>query len=96
MAFAYNDFDAWSKNFKQFSFVIPCKADCANFDHSRIGPIKFAFLDVDLYLPTKEALSRIYAELWEGGVILVDDVISGINQDGPVGELDSCGPRKEF
>lgn len=81
-AFSYNDFDTWSKNFKQFPFVIPCKADCATFDYSSISPIKFALLDVDLYLPTKEALNRIFAELCEDGVILVDDVTSGINWDG--------------
>jgi hypothetical protein len=81
-AFAYNDFEIWSKNFKQFPFVMPCKADCATFDYSSIGPIKFAFLDVDLYLPTREALNRIYIELCEGGVILVDDVTTGINWDG--------------
>jgi hypothetical protein len=82
VAFDYNDFHTWSKNFAQFPFVTPVMADCATFDYSRIGPIKFAFLDVDLYRPTKEALGRIYAELCEGGVILVDDVKSGINWDG--------------
>lgn len=73
-SFGYNDFDRWRRNFREFPFVIPLKADCSTFDYHAIGPIKLAFLDVDLYRPTKEALKRIFAELCGGGVILVDDV----------------------
>jgi predicted O-methyltransferase YrrM len=73
-AFGYNDFDTWRKNFSEFPFVVPVKADCSTFDYRSIGPIKLAFLDVDLYRPTKEALKGIMDQLCEGGVVLVDDV----------------------
>jgi hypothetical protein len=81
-AFGYIDFDKWKKNFEAFPFVKACKSDCSTFDYHRIGPIKLAFLDVDLYLPTKQALGRIFEELSEGGVILVDDVKKNLNWDG--------------
>lgn len=32
------------------------------------------FLNVDLYLPTKRSLSKIYEYVCDGGIILVDDV----------------------
>jgi hypothetical protein len=73
-AFGYNDFGTWRKNFRDFPFVTPLKADCSTFEYRSIGPIKLAFLDVDLYRPTKEALRGITDQLCEGGVILVDDV----------------------
>lgn len=81
-AFAYNDYTSWARNFAEFPCVAPIKADCATFDYSVLGPIKLAFLDVDLYLPTKAALPRIFEQLVEGGVILVDDVLDNATYDG--------------
>lgn len=73
--FAYNDFEKWKHNFRHLSSIVsPIQADCAEFDYSALGPIKLAYLDVDLYLPTKAALPRIYEALVPGGVIFVDDV----------------------
>jgi hypothetical protein len=72
--FGYNDFEIWKKNFSSFPFVKAIQSDCASFDYSTIAPIKLAFLDVDLYLPTKRALPQIYGQLCGGGVIMVDDV----------------------
>lgn len=80
VGFGYNDFEAWKRNFRDLApTVTPIQADCAEFDYSVLGPIKLAYLDVDLYLPTKMALPKIYAGLIPGGVILVDDVSAGIN-----------------
>lgn len=80
--FGYIDHDSWRRNFREFPFVSAYKADCSTFDYSLVAPIKFAFLDVDLYLATKAALRHIYANLADGGVILVDDVVQPSRWDG--------------
>lgn len=81
-AFGYNDFEIWKKNFKQYSFVQAIQSDCSVVDYSKLSPIKLAFLDVDLYLPTKKTLLKLYDALVEGGVILVDDVLANNKYDG--------------
>lgn len=81
-AFAYNDFEVWKKNFQQYPFVQAIQSDCSVVDYSKIGPIKLAFLDVDLYLPTKKTLIKLYEALVDGGVILVDDVLANNKYDG--------------
>ena len=81
-AFNYNDFDVWKSNFKQYNFVKPIQEDCSEVDYQEISPIKISFLDVDLYLPTKKALKKIYQATIEGGVIFVDDVRENNNYDG--------------
>ncbi|MGB7267126.1 MAG: TylF/MycF/NovP-related O-methyltransferase [Terracidiphilus sp.] len=80
--FKYNDFEIWKRNFKEFPFVKAVQSDCAIFDYSSIAPIKIAFLDVDLYLPIKRTLPRIYECVCEGGIILVDDVRNNNMYDG--------------
>jgi predicted O-methyltransferase YrrM len=80
--FGYIDFDSWKRNFRRFEFLKAYKTDCATFDYSLVAPIKFVFLDVDLYLATKSALEKAYAHLAEGGVILVDDVMQPSRWDG--------------
>jgi hypothetical protein len=85
--FAYNDFEAWAKNFTAFPFVKAIQSDCATFDYATIAPIKVAFLDVDLYLPTHRALPRIYEHICDGGVIMVDDVL---------GDNGACKAYMEF
>ena len=81
-AFAYNDFEVWVKNFVKFPFVEAIKTDCSVYDYKKIAPIKLALLDVDLYLPTRNTLPKIYENLVEGGVILVDDVLDSHTWDG--------------
>ena len=80
--FAYNDFQVWKDNFREFPFVEAIQADCSKLDYQAIGPVKIALLDVDLYLPIKNTLPRLYDALVEGGVILVDDVKSDQTYDG--------------
>lgn len=80
--FTYNDFDVWKKNFSEFPFVTAIRADCSEVDYGKIGPIKLAFLDVDLYLPIKKTLPRLYDALAAGGSIVVDDVADGNVYDG--------------
>jgi Macrocin-O-methyltransferase (TylF) len=81
-AFAYNDFEVWKSNFASFSFVKAIQGDCAEFDYSTIAPLKLVFLDVDLYVPTKNALPLLYENLVDGGTILVDDVMNNSHYDG--------------
>lgn len=80
--FAFNDFEVWKRNFEQFPWLTAYQADCAEFDYGAIAPIKLALLDVDLYLPTKAALPKIFEVLTPGGTILVDDVAKGSSWDG--------------
>jgi predicted O-methyltransferase YrrM len=58
------------------------QGDAAAFDYTTLGQIGFALLDVDLYLPTKAALPRVFAQLQSGGVIVVDDCAPAQVYDG--------------
>lgn len=80
--FEYNSFEKWKKNFSKFNFVNAIQVDCSDFDYQSIFPIKVCFLDVDLYLPTKRSLVKIYDATIKGGVIIVDDVIDNATYDG--------------
>lgn len=88
--FEYNDYAVWKRNFAEFPFLKAIQSDCSTFDYSRIAPIKLAFLDVDLYLPTQKTLPRIYDALIPGGAILVDDVLDNQVYDG------ACQAYMEF
>jgi hypothetical protein len=80
--FNYITYDKWCKNFSRYRFVKPVQMDCTKFNYKEISPIKLAFLDVDLYLPTKRTLPMLYEQLIDEGIILVDDVIQDKNYDG--------------
>lgn len=65
--------------------VTSIQADIATFNASRLGPIAFGLLDVDLYIPTRVAIPRIYKMLAPGGILVVDDckpdnIFDGANQ----------------
>lgn len=49
------------------------KTDIADYEFPSNQKIRFALLDVDLYMPTANALPKIFAGLAPGGVIVVDD-----------------------
>ena len=80
--FDFIDFEVWKSNFKSYPFLKAIKSDCSQLDFIDFFPIKFVFLDVDLYLPTKNALPKIYEQLIPGGVIFVDDCRDGTSYDG--------------
>ena len=80
--FGYINYDSWRRNFREFKFLTACKADCSTFDYASIAPIKWVFLDVDLYLPTKNALKQIYRYMSVGGVAMIDDVLQPCRWDG--------------
>jgi SAM-dependent methyltransferase len=58
------------------------EGDAARFDYAALGPIAFCLLDVDLYIPVRDALPKIYRQLAPGGVIVVDDCSAGGDWDG--------------
>lgn len=62
--------------------VIPIEADVNKIDLTTIGPVCFALLDVDLYLPMKKSLKEIYKILSPGGIIVVDDCVNSNDYDG--------------
>lgn len=80
--FQYNDFAVWQRNFKTFDFIRTHRCDCKEFVFTAIPPVSVALLDVDLYHPTRETLTKLYDALELSGVILVDDVKSCSNYDG--------------
>jgi O-methyltransferase len=49
------------------------EADAVRFDYTKIAPIAFCLVDVDLYLPVKAALDRVFDLVPAGGRIVVDD-----------------------
>jgi O-methyltransferase len=58
------------------------EGDATKFDFDRIAPIAFALLDVDLYLPIKDILPKLYRNLSPGGIILIDDCMPHELWDG--------------
>jgi O-methyltransferase len=62
--------------------VTSVQVDIGNFDFDKIAPISFCLLDVDLYLPIKDCLPRIFRNMPNGGVIVVDDCIQDSLYDG--------------
>lgn len=82
VGFAYNSFEIWKRNFSKYNFVKPIKCDASSFDFSKISPISFCFLDVDLYLPTKNVLKNIFPYLNTSAIVIVDDVMDNNCWDG--------------
>jgi SAM-dependent methyltransferase len=58
------------------------ECDATKFEFDRLGPIAFALLDVDLYLPMVDILPKLYRNLSPGGIILVDDCMPHELWDG--------------
>ena len=82
LGFSYNDYRTWKKNFNKFNFVKAIKTDVKKFDFQKIKPIKFALLDVDLYMPTLSALENLRENMSEGAILMVDDVSKNNSWDG--------------
>ena len=53
--------------------VMLYEADAVSFDYNEVGPIAFCLIDVDLYLPVKSVLDRVFDLVPNGGRIVVDD-----------------------
>lgn len=57
------------------------ECDPAEFDFASVGPIAFALLDVDLYVPMAAVLPKLYENLSPGGMILVGDCMAHAHWD---------------
>ncbi|MGI8791648.1 MAG: TylF/MycF/NovP-related O-methyltransferase [Acidimicrobiales bacterium] len=53
--------------------VTTVKGDIANMSLDFLGPLSFALIDVDLYLPVRAALERLYSKMAPGALIVIDD-----------------------
>ena len=82
IGFSYNNFNSWKKNFKDFDYIKAVQLDVKHFNFEKIRPIKFALLDVDLYVPTLTTLNNLKENMVEGGVLMVDDVSENNSWDG--------------
>jgi O-methyltransferase len=49
------------------------ECDATQFDLSRVAPIAFCLIDVDLYIPIKDLLPKVFSAMSSGGIIIVDD-----------------------
>jgi predicted O-methyltransferase YrrM len=49
------------------------ECDATQFDLSSLAPIAFCLIDVDLYIPVKELLPKVFSVMSSGGIIIVDD-----------------------
>ena len=78
----------YSLKTSDISAVQSIECDAAKFDFDRLGPIAFALLDVDLYLPMIEILPKLYQRLSVGGMILVDDCMPHAHWDGALSAYD--------
>jgi O-methyltransferase len=85
--FSYISLKSWTRNFRGVNALQIEESDCKVFDYKKISPIKFALIDVDLYLPTLAALEGIFNELIPGGAILIDDCKDDVLYDGAYSAL---------
>jgi SAM-dependent methyltransferase len=72
----------YSVSRENISNVRSFSIDITKYDFLSIGPISFCLLDVDLYLPVKDVLPKIYAQMAPGGIIIVDDCKENCDWDG--------------
>jgi O-methyltransferase len=49
------------------------ECDATQFDLSSVAPIAFCLIDVDLYIPIKDLLPKVFSRMSSGGIIIVDD-----------------------
>ncbi|HJT21834.1 MAG TPA: TylF/MycF/NovP-related O-methyltransferase [Nitrospira sp.] len=64
------------------------ECDATTFDYGKYKDISFALIDVDLYLPVKEVLDKLYPQMAKGGIIVVDDCIGPGLWDGALQAYD--------
>lgn len=64
------------------------QSDVSAFNFTALSPIAFCLLDVDLYLPIKAALPKIYQAMSPGGLLVVDDCWRDDKWDGALQAYD--------
>lgn len=78
----WNTYEKFVKDFKEFEFLTVIKSDIKKVDFAELPLVKAAYLDVDLYQPTKVGLEKIYDRLVPNGYLFVDDVQDNNKWDG--------------
>jgi O-methyltransferase len=83
--FSYNDVNVWRKvvverNALRRVVIIAQDIKTVEFDEQQRFTV--AFLDVDLYLPTRAGLAKLWPRISPGGVVVVDDVSDSGPYDG--------------
>ncbi|MEP3276826.1 MAG: TylF/MycF/NovP-related O-methyltransferase [Stappiaceae bacterium] len=76
--FFKNNDESWmrsSLDVSRIDNVEVIQMDATKFDYQKCGPIAFALLDVDLYQPINDILPKLYDQLSNGGIIVVDDCV---------------------
>jgi SAM-dependent methyltransferase len=68
--------------FNGFDRVRTVEADVNEYAFNEVDRIAFCLVDVDLYLPVKSALTKVYEKLTPGGIIVVDDCVNDHKYDG--------------
>jgi len=83
-AFRYGDEEIFARNlrvrgYENFTTV---KGDASALDFAQFAPIDVVLLDIDLYVPTKSVLEKIWPHLATPGYICVDDCQGDTQWDG--------------
>ena len=76
---------AWFENSMEVHDLHRVKAvegDATKFDFAKVAPIAFCLIDVDLYLPIKDILPKVYSNTAPGGIIVIDDCQADPMWDG--------------
>jgi O-methyltransferase len=60
------------------SNVRSIEADVTTVDFTAFAPIAFCLVDVDLYLPIRDVLPKVSSFMAKGGIVIVDDCVSGL------------------
>lgn len=97
----YDDFDANSRRLFEATMeangisdrVHVHQADASVFDYSRLAPIAFALVDIDLYAPMSAAIARVWEQLAPGGVLVADDCLGDNKWDGALQAYDEACTR---
>lgn len=80
--------------FNEITRVSVCATSVQDFVFPEAARFCFILVDVDLYLPTKAALEKLWPRLNAGGVIVVDDCHHGHVYDGSRQALEEfCATR---
>jgi O-methyltransferase len=92
--FAYNDPDVFLQNIQTGGHSVGIiQKDCGLLTKEDLGAVSVALLDVDLYLPTKRAIGSIYDAMEPGGVMMIDDVTSGVYDGSAAAYFEFCKER---
>jgi len=77
-----NELFARTMTYNKLDSVEVVQADIGTYDCSGLGAPSFCLIDVDLYIPVKKSLEKIYGLMPKGAIIVVDDCSANHKYDG--------------